>query len=125
MLGFNSYGNLVAQSWNGQTIRETISTSPIPTNSYTHIALTYSSTNGFRFFINGTLIEYEFGPLTYVASGERSTVNLGNCLQSSICPESTELQISLAQYYGSIDDFKIFSRELSTTEINRFTKVLN
>jgi hypothetical protein len=52
----------------------------------------------------------------YSASGMMSTITIGTCLLPNTCA-ANETAIVLSQFGGEIDELKIFSRELSTSEI--------
>ncbi|CAF1527163.1 unnamed protein product [Didymodactylos carnosus] len=80
---------------------------------WTHIAQTWSSTNGLRLYINGYLYT-SVTATTSTAGSAQNYVTLGTVLSGSGCSTGS---ISISQYYGAIDDFRIYSRELTATEI--------
>ena len=83
-------------------------------NSWTHVASTYSSVNGLRLYVNGTLIASS-GPFGFAAGGVPMTITLGcPLLGQSIC---TTVGIVLGQYRGSFDEFRVYARELTAAEV--------
>jgi hypothetical protein len=90
------------------------STSPISLNTWTHIASTYSSTVGLRLYVNGTLIG-STSPCHFYSSS-RMTLTLGSCLNSTFC-SCLSGPIIMGPYYGMIDDFRLYSRQLNDTDI--------
>lgn len=98
---------------NNNTI-STSSSSPISINTWTHIAQTFSSTNGSRLYIDGILISVTnaptgqpIGPYSIIGSSPSGTTS---------CPSGL---ISRGQYYGSVDEYRIFRNELTAADICR------
>lgn len=90
------------------------SSSILPVNTWTHIVQTFSPTNGNRLYINGTLDTstsapsgQPVGPYVFLGASPAGT---------NSCPAGS---ITKGQFYGSIDEFRIFSVELSTKDICR------
>ncbi|CAF1572593.1 unnamed protein product, partial [Didymodactylos carnosus] len=110
MIGLSSTGNIITQSWNGGLVSVT---GPIlSVNVWTHIVETYSFVNGVRMYINGAL----YGATTsfsYLASGVPNTITLGNPLSGTGCASSP---IAPGQFYGAMDEFRLYSRELNSTD---------
>ena len=83
----------------------------ISTLQWTHIAYTYSSTNGQSMYINGVLF-LSTGATSYSGSGvvEWLTVgyNFGTC---------TVTPINGGYYIGAIDELYVFRRELTASEV--------
>jgi len=113
MLGFTSGGAIGVQGWNGSSVSLT---GPIATaNVWTHLAITYSSSNGIRFWVSGTQYGSASGPFSYAAPNAPVTVTLGSSLSgASSCPSTS---IVMGQYHGYIDEFQLYSRELSAADI--------
>lgn len=111
MIGFNSNGSIVGQTWN-RTAISVIGPIP-PINTWTHIVQTWSSTNGLRLYINGGL--YGSAITTFFSAGNTpmcillSSSGLGNNCQTG--------QISMGSYSGAIDEFYVYNRELSAFEV--------
>ncbi|CAF3381336.1 unnamed protein product [Rotaria socialis] len=114
MLGFINTGNLGAQ---GCSPSGSVSlTGPVvPTGIWTHVAITYGNSNGLRLWINGTQFGASSSAYNYTAPGVPVTVTLGASL-SSAGPCSSGV-IATGQYHGSLDEFQLHSRELSSTDI--------
>ena len=84
----------------------------LPTHSWTHIVSTYSVTNGLRLYINGTLFGSVNG-FIHSADGSLMTVTLGNSLNGSSCTSA----VPSVPYDGCMDEFRLYSRELSQADI--------
>lgn len=111
MIGFSSNGSLVVQTWIGGVV---LILGPIlPTNNWTHIVQTYSSTNGLRLYINGGLYNSATAN-TFSSSTVVMCVLLGS---SGLGKNCQTVLISMGQYSGGIDEFYVYNRELSSTEI--------
>ena len=98
---------------NNNTISAT-SLSPLSINTWTHIAQTFSSSNGSRLYIDGILMivvsastGQPIGPFAYIGSSPSGT---------SSCPGGL---ISRGQYYGYVDEFRIFRNELTAADVCR------
>ncbi len=79
-----------------------------------HLVTSYSATNGIRLWINGTLIG-STGPFSYAPSTVPNTITVasplgstGNCALGNIVS---------GQFYGLVDELRIYSRELNATEV--------
>jgi hypothetical protein len=117
MIGFNSRGYLVVQTLSINGIYSAALTNgTLSLNQWTYISMTYSTTNGIRLFVNGSLVSENVTFNDYSASGDMSTITIGTCLQPNACA-SNQTRIMLSQFGGQIDELKIFSRELSTSEV--------
>ena len=112
MLGFNNSGGILAHGWLGGLV--VVPGPLIAANVWTHVAITYSSSNGLRLWINGTQYGSGSAAYNYSAAGVPVFATIGSCLSGCTCAAGT---INRGQYYGYIDEFKLYSRELSSTEI--------
>lgn len=122
MIGYNLDGQLTIQTLgsNGTySISDNTKTSSL--NMWTHVGMTYSTTNGIRLFVQGILVENVNTFYDYTASDEMNIITLGTCLQPDKCAVN-QTQIIPSQFRGKIDELKIFSRELSTSEINQLAQ---
>jgi hypothetical protein len=121
MLGFGYNNSLVTQTWNGATFYNVASNSFIlPLNTWTHVVATFSVTNGLRLFINGTRVNVTSPSYAHWSSESWNTMTVGACdggSSMSYCTNS-ETGIVPNQYRGKIDEMRIYSRELTTVEIN-------
>ncbi|CAF1164735.1 unnamed protein product [Adineta steineri] len=115
-MGFSSSGQIVGSSWDGGTNREVVGP-VLPTNVWVHVATTFSTINGVRLYVNGSLIG-STGAFAYVASGLVNTVTLGNPLVTGCAMKS----IVSGPFSGYLDEFRVYSRELSAREVSAFTK---
>lgn len=115
MLGFTATGTIGVQSWSS-TLVSYIGPAVIA-NVWTHIAITYSLLNGLNLWING--IQYGSGvtAYNYTAASIPVTVTLGSSLNGTGVCAPTGI-INMGQYYGYIDEFELYSRELSSTDIS-------
>jgi hypothetical protein len=112
MIGFSSNGSLVVQNWNSSTAIAVFGPIP-PINTWTHIVQTWSSTNGLRLYINGGL--YDSAPNSVFSAGDLSMcILLGSSGLGINCQTG---QISMGSYSGGIDEFYVYSRELSSSEV--------
>ncbi|CAF0965654.1 unnamed protein product, partial [Didymodactylos carnosus] len=111
MMGLSSSGQIVLQSWNGGAVYVT---GPILSgNTWTHIADTFSISNGLRLYVNGVLYN-STAPISYAASSASNYITLGNPLTGSGCSQGA---ISAGQFYGYLDEFRLYSRELTAANV--------
>lgn len=86
---------------------------------WTHIAQTFSPTNGIRLYINGMLVTtasvptgQPVGPYTIIG---RSLPGTTSCQAGSIIT---------GQFYGGVDEYRVFRNELTTMDICRLSNPL-
>lgn len=119
MIGFSNTGLLTIQTWGKYYIYATsLINETLPLNIWTHVSMTYSTTNGIQLFVNGSLVNIYNAYTDYLASGEFCTIVIGTCLQPNVCG-GYQTEIVPSQFQGKIDELKIYSRELSTSEIEQ------
>jgi hypothetical protein len=115
MWGLTSTGRLSVNviDTNNNTISATTPYS-VPTNVWTHVAQTLSSTNGVRLYFNGVLAATAnavtgrpVGPFSIIGTSLPGT---------SYCPAGT---IATGQFYGSVDEYRVFRDELTPADICR------
>ncbi|CAF4172873.1 unnamed protein product [Adineta steineri] len=114
-MGFSSSGNIVGSIWDGTN--SDVVGPVLSTNVWVHVATTFSTTNGVRLYVNGSLIG-STGAMAYAASGTLNTVILGNARVSGCATKS----IISGTLYGYLDEFRLYSRELTAREISALTK---
>jgi hypothetical protein len=115
-LGFSSSGQIIANVLNSSIIVVSATGPVIQTAPFwTHIAQTWSATNGLRLYINGYLYANVSQATTYSASGAQNYLTLGTVLNGTTCLSGSIQNIS--QYFGAIDEFYLYSRELNANEI--------
>ncbi|UJR21688.1 hypothetical protein I4U23_024765 [Adineta vaga] len=124
LLAFTSTGFLVCQ-WmlsSGPNVNSTLGPQ-ISSNTWTHIAVVYSNTNGMRLFVNGQFVAsssnsgnlnlYDFGALAYITLanvGSSGPPIPASCLVGSI-------PLASGSFLGVMDEFRLYNRELDTQEI--------
>lgn len=113
MMGFASNGSIVVQIWTG-TIQALFGLRLSTASVWYHIVQTWSSTNGLRIYINNILVVFEASATAYAASSASNFVTLANRPNNS-CAWGAIGQPSA--FYGDIDDFRIYSRELTADDI--------
>ena len=117
LMGFSSTGQIIITGW-GFSNRQVIGP-VIPAHNWTHIVSSYSPSNGYRLYVNGTYVNTT-GSMSYVASGQVNVIILGNPLPSFLTSAGrtcNSQSIVPNAYLGSLDEFRVYSRELTPTEI--------
>ncbi|CAF1327744.1 unnamed protein product [Adineta steineri] len=109
-MGFSSSGQIIGSSY-GTAVTDVIGP-VLSINVWTHVATTFSTTNGVRLYLNGSLIG-STGAMTYSASGALNTVILGSSRAASCGTNSTVA----GTFYGYLDEFRLYSRELTAAEV--------
>ncbi|CAF1129371.1 unnamed protein product [Rotaria sordida] len=117
--GTNCYGHdVLALTSSGQILAQLYQSSSYPSyigrrlsiNTWTHVACTYSSSNGLILYVNGVQ-EGSVSASTYGYCGYPFFVTLGYSWNVAYgCSSGTSFQ-------GSLDEFYTYRRELSATEI--------
>ena len=113
MLGFSSSGQLIAVTTAGVANNKHIVGPILSLNSWSHAAITYSVTNGLRLYVNGNFWN-STGPLLYFGSGIENYLFLGSPLSGTSCGGAPIIN---GQYSGSVDEFRLYSRELSAADV--------
>jgi Concanavalin A-like lectin/glucanases superfamily len=112
MLGLTAADQIVGQSWNSVAVA--IIGPNIILGVWTHIAISYSLTTGFRLWVNGVLIGTS-GLFTYAAANMPAWITVG--LTPAAALTCARGSISIGQFYGMIDEMKVYSRELTAAEV--------
>jgi len=113
IMGLTSSGQIAINSWNSGNVALTGPSAPLL--ACTHVAATYSFSNGERLYINGSQYGSSSGSYTFAASGAGMTITLGSSLfGTGVCNTGT---IQMGQYNGSLDEFQVYARELTAAEI--------
>jgi hypothetical protein len=116
-IGFASNGALIAQV-KTNTSYATVSYPSLPLMSFTHIVQTWSSTNGVRLYINSNLVGSATATSYLATSNWVNYVTLGGCLSGcSNCSATSGNPILPGPFAGAVDDFRVYSRELSSIEV--------
>ena len=114
MLGLSSSGQLIAFSHSGGLI--SAAGPMLQANIWTHASVTYSISNGLRLYINGTLYTSTI-PFSYLASSRLNYLFLGNPLTGTGCSGKH------GQYVGVVDEFRLYSRELSASDVRILAQI--
>jgi hypothetical protein len=115
-LGFASDGSFVAQVYNGNMDMSVVdSTYSVSTSVWSNVVQTWSVTNGLRLYINNILVASRPSATIYAASSVADFLTLANGLSSQgYC---TMGSITGMTYKGDMDDFRVYSRELSASDV--------
>jgi len=117
IMGLTSSGQIAINSWNGNNVP--ITGPVVPLYTWTHIVATYSSTNGESLYVNGTLWA-SVGAYSFAAGGVPMTITLGSSLLGTgVCNTGT---IQMGQFYGSLDEFYVYARELTASEVSALAR---
>ena len=117
LLGFTAASFLqVRHRASAVVVRSLNSAAPVSQNAWTHIAFTYASTTGVRLYINGTLSS-TISVSNFTSSSTPMALTLGSCLTSCNVSSCSPGAIVMGQYRGLMDDFHLYSRQLSSTDI--------
>jgi hypothetical protein len=111
-IGLNSQGQIVVNGLNESSVIQ-ITGPAIVVDQWIHIVETYSQAHGMYLYVNGTLYG-QSSAFIYQSSGVPMTVTLGQSLSGNGCAHS---EIVPGYYQGEIDEFYIYSRELSLADI--------
>ena len=114
ILGFTNAGNIAAQVC-ATNSSVSLTGTTLSVGVCTHVAITYSPSNRLRLWINGT--QTTVSPSNFASStiDEPVTMRFGASAGSAgVCAAGA---ISMGQYAGLLDEFRLYSRELSAADI--------
>jgi hypothetical protein len=118
IMGLTSSGQIAINSWNNSNVP--LTGPSVLLNSWTHVVATYSSTNGERLYVNGTL-RASTGAYSFSAGNTLMTITLGSSLLGQgVCNTGT---IQMGQFYGFLDEFYTYARELTSSEVTALYNV--
>lgn len=118
IMGLTSSGQIAINSWSGANVP--LNGPLMVLNTWTHIVGTYSPNNGERLYVNGTLIA-SVGAYSFGAGGVPMTITLGSSLLGvGVCNTGT---IQMGRFYGSLDEFYVYARELTASEVATLANV--
>ena len=124
-IGFANTNNLAIQIWNGSTANYVLGPIP-PLNSWTHVVQTWSSASGLSLYINGALYAQDSTVKAYAASGMSDYLTVASTLQAIPYPTNgcttSGVLGGLGYYNGSVDELRVYSRELSALEVCALAK---
>ncbi len=111
-IGLSSLGEIVVHGYRSTGVVQV--TGPVlKVGEWVHIVETYNQLNGIRLYVNGILYG-QSSPFVYAASGVPMVVTLGQPLSGGSCNHTG---IQSGYYRGQIDEFYIYSRELSQADV--------
>ncbi|CAF1634859.1 unnamed protein product [Adineta ricciae] len=111
MISLNDQGHIILEYPQNQII---IGPSVI-SNSWTHITQTYSIDNGIKLYVNGTLFNQTYSSSSF-SIDPSYTITVGNCSQNCyIC------DVNGTSYNGFIDEFRVYTRELNASNVQKLT----
>jgi hypothetical protein len=117
-MGIAANGSVIAQIFNAGAVTiwgPSISMAPV----WSHIAQTWSPTNGLRLYINNVLVAFQTLDVTYAASGVSNFVTLSNSLNGyNYCAGGALGSYAPGPLKGDIDDFRLYSRELTASDVS-------
>lgn len=117
IMGFDNSSHFVVQTRDTDGVRYVFpNSSLLLLNTWTQIGTTYSSVNGLRLYVNGSIVNTVSLNQAYIASGEINAITIGTCLSPGTCATGVT-QVSPSQFHGKIDELKVYSRELDSGEI--------
>jgi hypothetical protein len=113
MWGLTSSGAMTVNVLNSSNVSvPATAPSSLQLNTWTHVAQTFSSTNGNRLYLNGILVAsvsvptgQPVSPYAFIGTSPAGT---------SYCNAGS---IVTGQFYGIVDEYRVFGRELTTTDI--------
>lgn len=116
-IGFALNGSLIAQVRTNTTY-VAVSYSNLPMSTFSHIVQTWSSMNGLRLYLNNILVHSAVATTYSASSAWVNHVTLGGCLSGCLnCSTATGNQIAAGPFTGAVDDFRLYSRELTTSDV--------
>ena len=115
MLGFLSTGQIRAQACGSSGAVNLTGSIPF-VGAWTHVAITYSQSTRFRLWINGTQVASSASSFVSSTIDAPVTITLGASPLAS-AGSCVTAGIVTGQYSGLIDEFQLYSRELTAAEI--------
>ncbi|CAF1336475.1 unnamed protein product [Adineta ricciae] len=88
----------------------------IGTNVWTHVVQTYSSINGIQLYINGTFYN-KSSSSDYQGGSKPVTIQLGGSLSNGTNGSCFDWTIDDDEYEGWMDEFRVYSREVTSNEV--------
>ena len=114
ILGFTSMGRISAHGCSSSGSVPLIGSS-LDVGSWTHLAITYSPTTALRLWINGTQIATSSSAFNSSTPDIPLVVILGT--SPNLAGACSSTSIVTGQYMGIMDEFRLYSRELSAADI--------
>ena len=114
VIGLSSRGQIITSGWN-TTVQEVVGP-VVDANVWTHVVSTFSTTNGVRLYVNGTLIGSK-GAIPYRALEGINILTLANPLQAVSGRSCGYNSIATGVYFGYLDELRVYSRELNAKDV--------
>ena len=112
VLGLSVSNQIIGQNWNG--VEVSVTGPVLPLNTWTHLVTSYSPSTGLSLWVNGTRVASPV-PLRIAAPDAPLFLTLGTRVPSSWrCANGS---IQGGQFYGMMDELRVYSRELNASEI--------
>ena len=113
MLGLTSSGQLVAFSPDNAAV--SVAGPILKINSWVHAAITYSTSNGLRLYVDGTL-QNSSHPFRYSVSDRPNYLFLANSFDGSNCIGMR------GPFFSALDEFRLYSRELNAHDVSKLSQ---
>ena len=115
VLGFTSTGNVGVQGCSTTSNGMSLTGPVLSPGVWTHLAVTYDPSSQLRLWVNGTQYVASMSSFTSSTIDAPVTVTLGASPSSvGVCSSGV---ITTGQYSGCMDEFRLFSRELSAVDV--------
>ena len=112
MIGLSNTGQLAIASWGGAGIK--VFGPVVPVSSWTHVASTYDLASGFRLYVNGSLYNSS-SQCSFEGSAKPNYLLVGSPREAIVTSWWPDV---IGQYSGVVDELRVYSRELSLSEIS-------
>lgn len=123
LLGFTSLGELVAQWMPTATQVFSVKGPILPSNEWSHVVVVFEPKNGMRLYVNGLLsaVSSSVTAISTYPFTDPQFITLGNNgpfgpYVSLTCRNGT-IPIASGAFVGTIDEFRIYNRDLTSQEI--------
>jgi Concanavalin A-like lectin/glucanases superfamily len=116
-LAITCSGSIVAQEFSPATVGVLGPSLPMPSD-WSHIVQTWSVMNGLRLYVNGVLITSRASAVSHSTSGRSNFVTLADSRNGSLTwAPSVLLNRTLGALNCDRDDFRVYSRELTASDV--------
>ena len=112
VLDLSASNQIIGQNWNLSLVAVTGPVLPI--NTWTHLVTSYSPSTGLSLWVNGSLVSSPI-QMTIAAANAPLFLTLGSRALTS--PGCATGDIDGGQFYGMMDELRVYSRELEPSEI--------
>ena len=111
-LGVSASNEIIGQNWNGAPV--SVTGPVLPLNAWTHLVTSYNPSRGLTLWVNGTLVSSPV-PMIMSAPNAPLFLTLGARVATSL--RCVNGNIQGGQFYGIMDELRVYSRELNSSEI--------